>query len=72
MVWVAGKQLQGGKYTIERVLGHGRFGITYLARDKNDELVVIKTPNDQSLNRPDFERLQGKLAVESCHLLSGR
>ena len=72
MVWVAGKQLQGGKYTIERVLGHGRFGITYLARDKNDELVVIKTPNDQSLNRPDFERLQRAFVREAFKLASCR
>ncbi|MDR1919324.1 MAG: hypothetical protein LBQ65_06725 [Tannerellaceae bacterium] len=32
--------LQGGKYTIERVLGQGGFGITYLANTK----VQIKGP----------------------------
>ncbi len=68
MVWVAGKQLQGNKYTIERILGHGRFGITYLARYKNDEPVVIKTPNDQSLNRPDFDRLQQVFVREAFKL----
>ncbi|WP_267871620.1 hypothetical protein [Nostoc sp. CHAB 5715] len=28
MAWIAGDRLQGGKYTIERELGRGRFGIT--------------------------------------------
>lgn len=32
MAWVAGDQLQGGKYTIEKELGRGRFGITYLVK----------------------------------------
>lgn len=57
MVWVPGKQLQGGRYTIQKVLGDGRFGITYLARDKNGDALVIKTPNDEALNRPDFDKV---------------
>jgi len=35
VAWVAGVLLQGGKYTIERELGRGRFGITYLVRNRS-------------------------------------
>ena len=68
MVWSAGQQLQNGRYFIEKVLGHGRFGVTYLAREKNGELVVIKIPNDESFNSPDFERLQEVFVKEAVKL----
>ena len=50
MAWGVGEQLQGSKYTIERELGRGRFGITYLAKDENGDRLVIKTLNDDLLN----------------------
>jgi serine/threonine protein kinase len=34
MVWPAGKTLKNGRYTIQEVLGEGRFGITYLGSDR--------------------------------------
>jgi hypothetical protein len=37
VAWVAGDRLQGSKYTIERELGRGRFGITYLVKNKNGD-----------------------------------
>ncbi|MEH2307878.1 serine/threonine protein kinase [Nostoc sp.] len=61
MAWVAGDQLQGEKYTVEKELGRGRFGITYLVRNRNGDRQVIKTLNDDllnSLNQSERERLK--------------
>lgn len=72
MAWLPGKQLQGGKYTIQKVIGHGRLGITYLARNDDGSPVVIKTPNDEALNSPDFERLQQVFVQEAFKLAQCR
>ena len=50
MVWQAGTQLFGNRYTIERQLGKGGFGITYLARQYDGKRVVIKTLKDEYLH----------------------
>ncbi len=50
MAWGVGDRLQGGKYTIEKELGRGRFGITYLVKNQNGDRFVIKTLNDGLLN----------------------
>lgn len=49
MVWKPGDKLQNGKYTINRELGRGRFGITYLAKHEDGYQLVIKTLNDELL-----------------------
>ncbi|WP_442935782.1 hypothetical protein [Nostoc sp.] len=43
VAWVKGDRLQSGKYIIERELGRGRFGITYLVKNKKGDRQVIKT-----------------------------
>ncbi|NEO73818.1 AAA-like domain-containing protein [Moorena sp. SIO3H5] len=43
LTWPPGYRLQKGKYTIEKKLGQGGLGITYLARNKTGDRIVIKT-----------------------------
>ncbi|MFS0513476.1 serine/threonine protein kinase [Nostoc sp. UIC 10607] len=71
MAWAAGDQLQGGKYTVEKELGRGRFGITYLARNRNSDRLVIKTLNDnllQSLSQSERARLETMFWQEAVNL----
>ena len=43
LTWQPGYRLESGEFTIERELGRGGFGITYLAQDRNGSRFVIKT-----------------------------
>jgi serine/threonine protein kinase len=53
-----GDRLDGDRYKIERVLGCGRFAITYLAIDgQNQTRVAIKTLNDSAKVHPDLGKL---------------
>ncbi|MDZ8137518.1 MAG: serine/threonine-protein kinase [Nostoc sp. DedQUE04] len=57
MPWIAGQQLQGGKYVIETVLGQGGFGITYKALHVElNQTVVIKTPNEYLSHDPEYDK----------------
>ncbi|WP_445629572.1 serine/threonine protein kinase [Nostoc sp. DSM 114167] len=57
MPWIAGQQLQSGKYVIETVLGQGGFGITYKALHVElNQIVVIKTPNEYLSHDPEYEK----------------
>jgi eukaryotic-like serine/threonine-protein kinase len=50
-----GKTLQGGKYTLEQVLGQGGFGITFKATHHYlSQTVVIKTLDPANLSDPQF------------------
>jgi serine/threonine protein kinase len=50
MAWLVEQKLHDNRYTIERELGRGQFGITYLASDKNKKPLVIKTLSDGLLS----------------------
>jgi serine/threonine protein kinase len=69
MAWLSGQQLQDGKYTIEKKLGHGGFGITYLAKDKKGNSVVIKTLlKEPDADSDDFNRCQQDFVNEALRL----
>ena len=57
---VAGQLLYGGRYVIETQLGQGGFGITYLAKDRKGNSVVIKTLKDEVLTDPDLTQFRDK------------
>ncbi|MBD2041381.1 serine/threonine-protein kinase [Microcoleus sp. FACHB-672] len=60
MVWHPGHQLYGNRYVIEKKLGQGGFGITYLAKDRQGKPVVIKTLKDEVMDNPDFADFRDK------------
>ncbi|MBD1925639.1 serine/threonine protein kinase [Trichocoleus sp. FACHB-90] len=61
MVWTTGQALFGDRYIIEKTLGEGGIGITYLAKNKRGDLRVIKTLREQILNHPAWIPQQAKL-----------
>ncbi|WP_233258583.1 serine/threonine-protein kinase [[Phormidium] sp. ETS-05] len=67
--WEPGKVLQTGRYTIEKKIHVGGFGVTYLARDKDgDNLVVIKTLNEKVRQRQDFGKCQQDFLNEALRI----
>ena len=68
MAWQAGTQLFGKRYTIERQLGEGGFGITYLAKKDNGKRVVIKTLKDELLRHKEFPKFRDRFRDEALRL----
>lgn len=65
MVWRAGKQLRSGRYTIEKKLGEGGFGVTYKAWHQNlKRYVVIKTPNKTLQKDPQYSYYESRFIQE--------
>ncbi|MEM7555330.1 MAG: serine/threonine-protein kinase [Cyanobacteria bacterium P01_A01_bin.84] len=61
MVWYPGQKVFGDRYMIERKLGEGGIGITYLARNEANQLRAIKTLKPDILNNPAWRTHQTKL-----------
>jgi serine/threonine protein kinase len=60
-------------YKIVKELGRGRFGITYLAKDQNNQSFVVKTISDDlieqlSTNPKELQRLQETIMQEAITL----
>ena len=67
--WSKGYELNNGNYTLEKELGRGGFGITYLAKDRRGKRVVIKTLLDRDLlHRNNLLEFWGIFANEAVKL----
>jgi serine/threonine protein kinase len=66
--WQVGQRLDNEGYVIEKILGQGGFGITYLAKDSRKNRVVIKTLNQQVQNHPDFSKFRDDFYNEAVSL----
>jgi WD40 repeat protein/predicted Ser/Thr protein kinase len=64
MVWHPGQRLFGGRYILERRLGEGGIGLTYLAKNEHGELRVIKTLKEEILNNPAWKPHRDKLRLD--------
>ncbi len=66
---LVGKTLQGGKYTLDRLLGQGGFGVTFLATHHYlGQPVVIKTLNLLSQSHPQFSKMEQQFQDEARRL----
>jgi serine/threonine protein kinase len=64
-----GKVLQGGKYSLDQLLGQGGFGITYKATHHYlGQTVVIKTLNPDNKDHPQFAKLEQQFQDEGRRL----
>ncbi|MBW4466755.1 MAG: serine/threonine protein kinase [Pegethrix bostrychoides GSE-TBD4-15B] len=64
-----GKTLQGGKYTLDELLGQGGFGVTFKARHHLlGQTVVIKTLNLLNQSHPQFAKMEQQFQDEARRL----
>jgi len=64
-----GKTLQGGKYTLDEMLGQGGFGVTFKATHHLlGQTVVIKTLNLLNQSHPQFAKMEQQFQDEARRL----
>ena len=67
-IWNAGHKLDNGRYTIERLLGKGGFGLTYLGKDDKNNQVVIKTINEEEIPENYLDKIRRDFVREAINL----
>ncbi|AFY54895.1 protein kinase family protein [Rivularia sp. PCC 7116] len=68
-LWQPNQQLQNGKFTIQKVLGAGGYGVTYSAIEAStNNVVAIKTLNPIHHSQGDFEQQQDNFVKEAFRL----
>ncbi len=66
VIWQPGTSINNSRFTIEKVLGTGGFGVTYKAIDtKSSKVYAIKTLNPTMQLRADFKEQQVKFINEA-------
>jgi formylglycine-generating enzyme required for sulfatase activity len=67
--WEPNQKVENGKFTIQKMLGGGGFGVAYCAMEnRTGQLVVIKTLNHSQQAKEDFDQLQKKFINEALRL----
>ncbi|MGK7880624.1 MAG: serine/threonine-protein kinase [Crocosphaera sp.] len=68
--WNAGHKLDSSSYsyTIEKLLEEGDFGLTYLAKDSEGNLVVIKTINEEEIPEKFLDKIRRDFVIEALNL----
>jgi serine/threonine protein kinase len=69
LIWQPNQTVKNGRFLIEKTLGGGGFGITYLAREvASGKQVVIKTLNAGKQSARNFKEIQEKFVNEALTL----
>ncbi|MBW4636430.1 MAG: protein kinase, partial [Iphinoe sp. HA4291-MV1] len=67
--WQPNQIIKDGRFTIQKILGGGGYGVTYSAIDNNtNKIIAIKTLNPMQQSQPDFEEEQEKFVNEALRL----
>jgi formylglycine-generating enzyme required for sulfatase activity len=67
--WKPNQKIENGRFTIEKILGGGGFGVAYKAiENRTGKLLVIKTLNRVQQAKEDFEQLQKNFINEAVRL----